>query len=68
MLLKQEVVIELYPYRAAAGLGVVAMVCMLIQGVGKTMSTLTEKTGCVWCASHHSMLPSVQPDMPVFFN
>ena len=30
-----------------AGLGLVAMVCVLIQGAEKRMSTLTKKTGCV---------------------
>ena len=77
------------PSRAArtegcwAGLwvGVVAMVCMLIQNVGKTMSTLTKNTGCVPCATHYSMLKMnttlflvalctviLEPDMQVFFN
>ena len=32
------------------------MVCVLIQAHGRTMSTLTNKTSCVQCASHHSML------------
>ena len=57
------------------------MVCGVIQGGVKTMFTLTEKTGCVWCASHHSMLKMnttsflialftviLEPDMQVFFS
>ena len=49
------------------------MVCMSVQGCGKTMFTLTEETGCVWCASHHSIFDCpltaiLEPDMQVFFS